>query len=224
MIDSIEQIEKIFREIDKEINKKINVYTIGGAALLDQGLKVATKDIDLIIGTEEEFNDIQKALENIGFKQRIPGEGYSHFNLSQIFIRDEYRIDIFKKQVCSKFSLSKNMIERARRKINLNYIDLFFCSNEDVFLFKTMTEREGDLADCESIVRAAVDWDVILNELKSQIKKSGQDVWITWVGERFDLLEERGMTIPIMDEINKLRIKFFNDLEKQNLIEKKREK
>ncbi len=220
MIDSIEQIEKIFIEIDNKINKKIKVYAIGGVALLDQGLKVATKDIDLIVETEEEFNGIQKALENIGFKQKIPGDGYSHFNLSQIFIRDEYRVDIFKKQVCSKFSLSKNMIGRARRKIKLNYVDVLFCSNEDIFLFKTMTEREGDLSDCEGIVRAAVDWDIILDELKKQISSSGQDLWITWVGERFDLLEERGIAIPIMDEINKLRIKFYNDLEKK-FLEKK---
>ena len=107
------------------------------------------------------------------------------------------------------------MMERARKVIILDHIEVYLCSNEGVFLFKTMTDREGDLTDCESIVRAAVDWDIIINELKSQINKSKQDVWITWVGERLDILEDRGMVIPIMDELNKLRNKFFDDFEKK---------
>jgi hypothetical protein len=107
------------------------------------------------------------------------------------------------------------MIDRARKLVNMNKVEIFFCSNEDIFLFKTMTEREGDLADCENIVRAAVDWKIIVEELKRQMLDSGQDVWITWVGGRFDLLEERGMTIPIMKEVNKLRVKFFKDFEKK---------
>lgn len=109
------------------------------------------------------------------------------------------------------------MMERARKVLSLDHIEVYLCSNEDVFLFKTMTDRDGDLTDCESIVSAAVDWDIIINELKSQIKKSKQDVWITWVGERLDILEDRGMVIPIMDELNTLRNKFFDDFEKRHL-------
>jgi len=109
------------------------------------------------------------------------------------------------------------MMERARNVMILDHIEVYLCSNEDVFLFKTMTDRDGDLTDCESIVSAAVDWDIIINELKSQINKSKQDVWITWVGERLDILEDRGMVIPIMDELNILRNKFFDDFEKKHL-------
>lgn len=214
MIKSLEQIEGIFREIDKVVQNKVKVFTIGGAVLVEQGLKASTKDIDLIVETKEEFMDLQETLIKIGFELKVPGEGYSRMNLSQIFQRESYRIDLFEKEVCSKFSLSEKMIERARKIINLNKVEIFFCSNEDIFLFKTMTEREGDLADCENIVRAAVDWKIIVEELKRQIQDSGQDVWITWIGERLDLLEERGMTMPIMKEINKLRIKFFKDFEK----------
>ncbi len=215
MINSLEQIEGIFREIDRVVQNKVKVFTIGGAVLVEQGLKTSTKDIDLIVETKEEFMDLQEALIEIGFQLKIPGEAYSHMNLSQIFQRGDYRIDLFEKEVCSKFSLSKKMMERARKVINLNKVEIFFCSNEDIFLFKTMTEREGDLADCENIVRAAVDWKIIVEELKRQIQDRGQDVWITWVGERLDLLEERGMIIPIMKEINRLRIKFFKDFEKK---------
>lgn len=112
------------------------------------------------------------------------------------------------------------MMERARKVISLHHLEVCLCSNEDVFLFKTMTDRERDLTDCESIVGAAVEWDVIIDELKSQIKRSKQDVWITWVGERLDILEEKGMVIPIMKELNALRNKFFDDFEKRYSVEK----
>ncbi|MFH1916204.1 MAG: hypothetical protein ABIJ21_02985 [Nanoarchaeota archaeon] len=50
----------------------------------------------------------------------------------------------------------------------------------------------------------------------SQIRTSGNKVWITWIGERLDILEERGLNIPIMKDIDSLREKFFGDFEKSH--------
>lgn len=216
MINNFKQIEELFKEIDKAMRRKIKIYTIGGAVLLEQGLKIITKDIDVVVKTKNEFIELQYSLLKIGFKPQIPGKEYSRMNLSQIFQRGEFRIDLFEKEVCGKFSLSNGIIGRARKVMDLSCIELFLCSNEDVFLFKTMTDRDGDLTDCESIVGAAVDWSVIISELKSQIESSKQDVWITWVGERFEILEDRGMVIPIMNDLNVLRNKFFDDFEKRH--------
>ena len=217
MITHFKQIETLFQEIDKTMHDKIKIYTIGGAVLLEQGLKIVTKDIDVVVETKSEFVALQNSLLRNGFKTQIPGKEYLRMNLSQLFQKGDFRIDLFEKRICGKFSLSKEMTQRARKIMVLDHIELHLCSNEDVFLFKTMTDREGDLTDCESIVRAAVDWDIIINELKNQINNSKQDIWITWVGERFDLLESRGMIIPIMDELIRLRNKFFTDFEKKSL-------
>ncbi len=215
MITKFDQIIDIFRELDKVMNKKIEVYIIGGAVLLERGLKTATKDIDIVVDIKEEFSELKRALQMIGFAAKITGKEYIHMNLSQIYQRREFRIDIFEREVCGKFLLTKSMKSRAQKTIELNHLSVFFCSNEDIFLFKTMTEREGDLADCESISIAGVNWNIILQEIETQIKQSKQDVWITWIGERLDLLEERGVIIPIMNEINKLRERYFNELEKR---------
>jgi hypothetical protein len=73
-----------------------------------------------------------------------------------------------------------------------------------------MTEREGDLTDCISIATTQdPDWNIILEELKHQIKQTKQDVWITWVGERLDILVERGLNIPIMKEVDNLREEYY---------------
>ncbi len=218
MISKFKQIEELFKEIDKVMYKKVNIYTIGGTVLLEQGIKAATKDIDIVVATKKEFIELQRALEQLGFSLKIPGREYRHMNLNQIFQKGDHRIDLFEREVCGKFSLSEDMMQRARKMINLRHITLFLCSNEDVFLFKTITERAGDLEDCESLVSIGVKWKTILQELKNQIKESKQDVWITWIGERLDLLEERGLEMPIMSEINKMRNKYLNDCEKKHKI------
>jgi hypothetical protein len=135
-------------------------------------------------------------------------------NLTQIFQKGDFRIDLFMKNVCGQLSLSKGIADRARKVFDFKNFEVFFCSNEDIFLFKTMTEREGDLSDCESIARSGILWKVILDEIKDQVKNSKKDIWVTWIGERLDILEERGVNIPILDEINKLREKFFDEFEK----------
>jgi len=184
--------------------------------LLQQGLKPATKDIDLVVETKEEFMILKNALNSINFTVKVPNIEYKNMNLNQIFVRDDFRIDLFQKEICGRFSISKEIMKRAITLIDLEKIKLNFCSNEDIFLFKTMTEREGDLEDCISLAKRGIKWDIILNELKNQIKKSRQDVWITWVGERLDILEEKGINIPVMKEINQLREKYFKEYEKGN--------
>ncbi|OIO62453.1 hypothetical protein COY26_02840 [Candidatus Woesearchaeota archaeon CG_4_10_14_0_2_um_filter_33_10] len=216
MISEFKQIEKLFKEIDASLRKKVKIFVIGGAVLLQQGLKPATKDIDLVIETKEEFMILKNALNSINFTVKIPNIEYKNMNLNQIFIRDDFRIDLFQKEICGRFSISNGMMERAITFIDLEKIKLNFCSNEDIFLFKTMTEREGDLEDCISLAKRGIKWEIILNELKNQIKKSRQDVWITWVGERLDILEEKGVNIPIMKEINQLRERYFKEYEKEH--------
>ena len=119
MITDFKNIEELFKQIDKSLKKKITICTIGGVVLLYQGLKDATKDIDIVVRTKTEFIELQKALEHAGFAPKIPGKGYTHFNLNQIFIKDKFRIDLFEKEVCGRFCLSKTMIERAKIIINL---------------------------------------------------------------------------------------------------------
>src|SRR3989338_3438209 len=215
MITTFKEIEELFAEINNSMSKKVNVYIIGGAALLRRGMKAATKDIDLVVKTKNEFFEIQNALSKLKFISQNPGKEYAHMNLSQIFQRKDFRIDLFEKEVCGRFSLSKRMMKRAENAIKLSNLAVFLCSSEDIFLFKTMTEREGDITDCMGIAATQnPNWNAILEELQSQIKQGKQDVWITWVGERLDILAERGLDIPIMDEVNKLREAYFDKIYK----------
>jgi len=169
-------------------------------------MKPETKDIDVVVDSKAEFDRMQDAFRKAGFRPTLPTKEYDRLALLQIWVRGDFRVDIFCKMVCSRFSLSKGMKERSvRDNIRAKNIGLYVCSPEDIFLFKTMTEREGDYDDCVRIIANKDDfkWQIALNEAREQ-SRLGQAVWITWITNRLEEFAERGMDIPILDEMIKL--------------------
>ncbi len=215
MITAFQQILDLFIEIEKNLPQKADIFAIGGMVLLHQGLKPATKDIDLVVAAKDQFTLLEATLKEIGFHGKIPTPLYARFNISQIFMREDFRIDLFQRAVCGEFFLSPGMRQRAIRIMDSDKLSLFLCSNEDILLFKSMTEREGDLDDCLALAKRGLQWNVILEELRYQMKHTGNKVWVTWVGERLDLLQERGLNIPIMPEIDALRFEYYEEWERK---------
>lgn len=217
MISNFNDLTSLFQEIDNNISEGIELYIIGGAMLLYHGLKEATKDIDIIVDSQKEFLIVQNTLKKLKFKAELLTTEYKNVNLSQIFIREDFRVDLFHKIVCKGFQLSSTMKERALDIKDLKHLKIFLCSHEDVFLFKTFTQRDGDITDCLALARKQkpVNWQAILKEIKNQINISGNKVWITYIGERLDIIEEKGLEVPIMKEIDKLREEYLNNLEKK---------
>ena len=216
MISDFEELNLLFEEIDKHLNQKAHFYIIGGAMLLYHGMKEATKDIDIIVDKESEFKTILHILKTLKFATKALTIEYGQIDISQIFVRKDFRIDLFHKTVCKGFQLSDAMVKRAEKVAALKNLSIYLCSPEDVFLFKTFTEREGDIMDCLALAqKKKIDWNIILEELKNQIRHSDSKIWVTWIGERLDILEERGLEIPIMKEVNKLREAYFAEYEKE---------
>ena len=176
MISDFEKIKLLLEELNSSLPEKVHIYIMGGAVLLYHGLKPATKDIDIVVETEKEFNILEKTLIWCGFEKKIPTPEYLHMNLSQIFLREDFRIDIFCKKVCGGFSLSFGMMNRAEKLFSFSALSASLCSGEDIFMFKMMTERAGDLEDCIALLKRGLDWQAILLELQEQIKHSGRDV------------------------------------------------
>ena len=214
-ITDIKQVFYAFEEMDHSITKKIDIYLIGGAVLLYHSAKQGTKDIDLIVNSKEEYESLINTLKKNDFTLEKPTREYHKLNLENILIKDNYRFDIFNKIVCNNLFLSENMIKRAKLIKEYKNIKLFACSLEDILVFKSITDRDGDIDDCQSIARTNPDWDIVLEEIIYQTKKSGKDVWITWFEERLNLLEDRKIAIPILKNIRKLSLDYYNELEKK---------
>lgn len=108
------------------------------------GLKYFTKDTDLVVRTEQEYNSCVEAMKRMGFRSIRPGAGYSRMNLSDMLEREDgYRIDIFNDRVCGKLRLSEGMVSRSKERVRHEGVILSSCSMEDILIFKSITEREG---------------------------------------------------------------------------------
>lgn len=221
MISAFKDVELLLEKISSNLKEKASIYIIGGAALLSRGLKPSTKDIDVVVCSKEEYYAIRNALKSIGFNTKAALKGYEHLNISQLLKKDSFQIDLFLKKVCGKFSLSKGIIGRSEKIFSEEKLKASCCSNEDIFLFKTMTEREGDLADCISLAKTGLKWQAIIDEIRNQIKDQKQDIWITWIASRLELLEDKGVNIPIMKDIQSMTIRFYRQYEKEKKLRKK---
>jgi hypothetical protein len=213
MIQSIKKMNELFEEINSKLSSKVNVFVIGGGALMFHKLKSSTKDIDLVVKKKKEYEKIYLTLKKIGFKETALTEGGHRLSVSCVLERKDFRIDLFLEKVVGKMNYSENMVERSEQIFVGNKLKLFCASIEDIFVFKSITEREGDKDDSEEIIKQKPDWEIILEEIKSQAEK-GEGVWVTYINERLLEFEDKGYKIPILKETEKLAEEFYKTLEK----------
>ena len=221
MITDSVRMTGLMDELAGILDRDTDLYMIGGGAMMFLGSKAATKDIDLVVSGADAYNMVHQALERLGFESIRPGAGYSRMNLSDMFERsDGYRIDIFDTKVCSKLKLSEGMMFRSTLRYRNGHLRLFSCSGSDILIFKSITERDGDIDDCSRLIELNhVDWDVVLGETVEQVA-TGEDVWITWIADRLNVLSETmGLMIPILGDINRMADEYLAKWEK-DLLEK----
>jgi len=212
LISNFKQIEKLCVELNSIVENKISIYLLGGGAMMYYNLKQETKDMDLVCKTDDYFK-LYSVLKKIGFVAKNPSREYLRLNISEILIRDDFRIDLFNNKVCGNLSLTDSIIKRSKLAVDLQNIKLFCFSPEDIFVFKSITEREGDVVDSENILRGELDLNIIYLEILSQIKEHGKDVWITYFVARLEALIDKGFDIPIYKESRKLAEEYYNQLE-----------
>lgn len=106
------------------------------------------------------------------------------------------------------------MVERSEKVFEECNLKFFIASIEDIFVFKSITDREEDMVDCEEIIKQKLNCKIVFEEIKSQTK-TGEDVWITYINERLIEFEEKGYKIPITKETEKLTTTFYEKLIKR---------
>lgn len=217
-ITELKHIYDLFEMINSKLigtSKKLNIYLIGGGALMFHNAKVSTKDLDIIVTSNSELELIENILFRLGFKERVLTIEYENFELDKMFELDDYRLDIFNQKVCGKLGISDKMIYRAKTELSLSNLKLHILSKEDIFVFKSITEREGDIEDSVKIIEQNIDWQIIKQELFSQIEESGVNNWITLFNQRLEKLDEEfGLKSSIGREIKKLAEKEYEKLKK----------
>jgi len=188
-------------EIGKVLRNKVNLYLIGGCAMVLRGGKAATKDIDAVLLYPNDLSEVVRSLKKVGYVEfkELPFE-YEQLGASAI-LRDkkQRQFDLFYKQVCNGLELTATMRERAQLYAQRGYLSIYLMAPEDIFLFKSITERSGDLADMAVLAGMRVDWNVILEECAAQKKRK---IWLAFLYQRLlELRKEHGIEAPLLRKL-----------------------
>src|SRR3989344_110506 len=196
-----EQLEKWLEEVGSYVTKPMNIYMIGGCALSFRGLKSVTKDIDIILTSQKDFDMFDTAIKKAGFTSMTERESEFYLTALSVYKKsDESRIDVFLNQVGKMLRLTENMKKRSKLYKHYYNIAVYLVSNEDIFLFKAMTSRVGDTLDCDKIMKENPDYNLIYQETVDQ-STNGKN-WFFWVYESLCRLENyNNITLPIKSKV-----------------------
>ncbi|MDO8553341.1 MAG: hypothetical protein Q7S22_00910 [Candidatus Micrarchaeota archaeon] len=187
--------------VGSRLLRKITIYLIGGCAMSLKNLKDFTKDVDVIFTSMEDLTLFENALTALGYERILKTEGeYKQLGASSILRHpDRAGFDLFHVKVCNMLVLSENMIKRATKYSGLGKLSVFLISNEDISLFKGITERPKDIEDISLLISEPgrkFDWNAIKEECENQaehLKIEGQ------LFNRFtELLEKYQIRAPIL--------------------------
>jgi len=189
-VSSKEDLIRVFEEIDSKLREKCRIYITGGANMVLKGLKISTKDIDILVSKKDSAK-LLKALSLLGFSC----EG-------NVCERKDLKVDIFKERILSGYRLSREMKERAELFWKGKNLEVYLLSLEDVFLFKSYAGREVDIDDCRILAAQNLNWRTILEECIKQQKKEKRLISLTLLDVLDELSARYKIRTPIEKKLN----------------------
>jgi|GEM_PF-364028 len=164
--DIVETLEAI----DETLEQEATVYLLGGGAMTLEGVKPATKDIDLLTPTNSDYRCIRETLLDLGFEPVEHTEpDYASMGATSVLKYNDGHIDLFDRQVMSKLSLSTGMEDRSELVFEGERLNVHRLSWVDITLFKSMTPREDDRNDVSALLARGIDFGVLAEEIDDQL-------------------------------------------------------
>ena len=199
-----DSLRRGLEELGAHLETTVDVYLLGGGNLILRGLKDSTKDIDLVVEDDQTFVVLAESLRDLGYEERGDVEAaYNQLDPSIVLEKEGFpRWDIFVETVAGQLQLTEAMIERSDQSFEYGKLHVHLLSLTDIFVFKSITEREGDLEDVALIARQAdLDWEGIFQEIKTQEDRTGRFFSFA-VLDTLDVLDERhDIVAPITDRL-----------------------
>jgi len=209
----------MLENVGNTVKHPVSIYLIGGCAMSFRGLKDETKDIDMIALNQSDLDTVSRTLIEAGYHQDTDLEEF-YLSAIIVFTKGDGRIDLFLREVCKRLVLSDDMVKRAALHKRYGKLSVYLASNEDIFLFKSITDREKDIEDCIMLLNRALDKKIIIDEMESQ--KNAH--WCFFVFEKLCLIEDAGLSVPFKDDVKKICFSKKQHLPKDFMMEVKDKK
>ncbi|NPV63849.1 MAG: nucleotidyl transferase AbiEii/AbiGii toxin family protein [Methanotrichaceae archaeon] len=223
-ISNREEVEEILKGLGERLNQPVQVLIIGGAAMLEYGLKDVTKDIDLVCRDASGKARLLEAARSLGFEVFGPEKRHARLGLDRIAVKGGHTLDIFAGRVSYDFGLSETVWQRGKKTRILGEAEMRYAAVEDIFILKLIANRPRDVEDCVSLASAGMDYAAVYAEIEAQYAKVGtveEKIWITYLEEGIGKLEEDyRVQVPIADKVSELadeyRERLYEDIKSRN--------
>jgi hypothetical protein len=123
------------------------------------GLKDATKDIDLVCKDKEDKARMLEAARSLGFRIVGPEKRHARLGLGQCGCQGRSHSGHLRRHISYDFGLSEAMWSRGRSSRTLGKTEMRYAALEDIFILKLIANREKDIEDCEALAPAGLDYE-----------------------------------------------------------------
>jgi len=208
------EVNELFEQLGQVLEERVEALLIGGAVMLELGLKDATKDIDAVCRSEMDMERLLAAARALGFEIVGPEKRHERLGVKRLAVKGGRNLDIFAERISYDFDLSEAMWQRATRIRSFCGLVIRDASLEDIFIMKLIANRPGDAPDCAALVIAGLDYNAVYREIEAQYRKAGEakeKIWINYIEEGIARLQDNDLTIPIGDKISLLASEYLEE-------------
>lgn len=89
--------------------------------------------------------------------------------------------------VCGGLKLSDGMVNRSGTLFQMDNVSVYMIALEDIFIFKSITQRERDLEDMNMVFLQGLNFEIVRDEI---IWQNEYDHNFAWIAFFYDGIEE----------------------------------
>lgn len=154
-----------FLQLIADLGQEIELYAIGGTAMILKNIKETTKDIDFL--TDEKQERIRKLFVLAGLREEQSS------GMCNIWYLEDLRIDLFYNEQIMGFSLPDDWKEKSEKIKNIGKVKLFILNWEDIIITKIARNEERDIEDIKRIIKTQkIDFEKLKKRYYDNAKES----------------------------------------------------
>lgn len=205
---NIDSIMEVFREFGSALETPVHGLLIGGGAMSLRGIKDVTKDVDMVITDKQEHQAFLSCAYKLGFEDKtVVFPGYENLHAVALVNADEFHIDLFQTSVAGHLRIHDGIVNRAEEYKKYGNLTISLMANEDLFISKSITGRDRDLEDMQTLYRMGLDAGTIIRELERQDALT-PFLWEAYMGVKLgELEEEYEMTVPWKEKVEEIAVR-----------------
>jgi len=203
----VEAVSEVLDQLGNNLEKPVTAILVGGGAMSLKGDKEATKDVDMVVMNQAEKKELIETAKRLGFTDQSNAfPTYTELAATVLVDQKGFQIDLFQETIARKFKIHQDVLERAEVFDDFSLLEIYLLADEDLFLSKSVTERDLDLADMHVLYLKGLDEDTIIQEAGIQDLFS-EIVWEAFLNQKLIELEQYAqLTIPWRKRVEEIAL------------------